>query len=272
MAIIFERIVQDLKKLIIRSHSFLAPLLPDNHYPYPFKGGRIYLNIKEYPTMLRRALGVFEVEKTKAISSLLNSGMTFVDVGTNKGYFALLAARIVGKTGLVISFEPEPTNCKWIRRSIELNGYNNINLYQLALGDENEQTKLFLGKKSGWHSLRPSLPNSTGAFIEVQKRTLDSIVEEIDHRRIDVIKIDVEGAEQDVLRGAFKTLSTNRSIVLFMDLHPQFGIDLAEVYDFLKDLDFSVYEIGKPCDELSIIGEHTTEILAARGDYGPLTK
>lgn len=72
--------------------------------------------------MLSRALGLYEPEKTHELCSLLRPGMTFIDVGANKGDFTLLAAKCVGETGRVIAFEPAPENCKWIRESIAANG------------------------------------------------------------------------------------------------------------------------------------------------------
>lgn len=83
--------------------------------------------------MLARALGLYEPEKTRAVQALLKLGETFVDVGGNKGDFALLAAKITGENGKVVCIEPEPTNLSWIRRSIDLNGYKNIQLCNLAL-------------------------------------------------------------------------------------------------------------------------------------------
>jgi len=224
----------------------------------------IYLNIKESPMMLARAMGLYERNKVKAMRSFLKPGMTFIDVGANKGDFSLLAASLVGDRGEVLTFEPEPENCKWIRRSIELNGYRNVRLYEVALGDTQGQAQLYLGEKSGWHTLLPSQPFRNVATISILKRTLDSILEETNHRYVNLIKIDVEGAELEALRGAYHTLSNNRDIVLLIDTHPQLGVSPVEVCDFLKELGFTLHRVRPPYNRLLSINRGLKEILAKR--------
>jgi FkbM family methyltransferase len=80
-------------------------------------------------------------------------------VGGNKGDFALLAAKLAGENGKVVCIEPEPTNHGWIRRSIELNGYKNIHLSNLALSDRDGECTLYLGTKSGSHTLVSGAPD-----------------------------------------------------------------------------------------------------------------
>ncbi|MDA1051696.1 MAG: hypothetical protein O3C40_14600 [Planctomycetota bacterium] len=88
------------------------------HQLHDYLGGKIFLDIDESPMMRARVEGTYEPLKTRALQSLLTPGMTFVDVGTNKGYFALLAAKLLRGTGRVLVFEPEPWNCQCIRRSV----------------------------------------------------------------------------------------------------------------------------------------------------------
>lgn len=218
--------------------------------------------------MLARALGVFELGETEAISSLLRRGMTFVDVGANKGDFSLLGSALVGATGKVLSFEPEPNNCYWIRRSIELNGYNNIQLFELALGDTNGDAQLYLARKSGWHTLIPHQRGRDAGTLTVKKRTLDACLQEIHLDQVDMIKVDVEGAELQVLRGARRTLCNNRQIVLLVDVHPQMGVNPKDVCDLLLELGFSIYELKYPFDKPVERYEGLRELLVYRGEPG----
>src|SRR5581483_2449965 len=146
------------KRLLIDHHQAIRWLIPDKYFVFSVPGGKIYLNVKESSMMLERALGLYEPAKTQAIRALLKPDETFVDVGGNKGDFALLAAKVAGPGGKVVCIEPEPTNFGWIRRSIELNGYKNIQLCNLALSDYDGEALLHLGTKSGFHTLLSGAP------------------------------------------------------------------------------------------------------------------
>jgi FkbM family methyltransferase len=239
-------------------------VLPDGYRPYRVAGGKIYLDITESPMMLSRVFRRYELPKRQALRWLLKPGMTFVDAGTNKGDFALAAAAAVGPKGKVLCFEPEPTNCYWIRKSIELNGYHNVVLHEVALGDANEETQLYLGKQSGWHSLVPSLPDRNRGVIPIAKKTLDSVLSETNAGRIDVMKIDVEGAELALLKGAVEALTSNGAIALLMDIHPQLGVSPKEVCNFLGNLGFSFYQMEHPYDKPLRIDGRVEELLALR--------
>jgi len=232
----------------VKLHPKLAPLLPNSYRAYSLRGGKLFLRLRESPQMLARALGIYECDKTEAIISLLRPGMTFVDVGVNKGDFSILGSTLVGQSGKVLCFEPEPENCYWIRRSIELNGYTNISLFELALSDVNGDAQLYLGRKSGWHTLIPCQAGCDAGIIMVRRRTLDDFLEDICQDRVDMIKIDVEGAELQVLRGAARTLSRNKEIVLLIDVHPRLGVAAKEVCDFLNEDGFTIYQMRKPFD------------------------
>ncbi|MHA1768090.1 MAG: FkbM family methyltransferase [Promethearchaeota archaeon] len=253
-----------LKKLIAKNYNIIRPFLSDQYRVYNYLGGKIYLNIKESPMMFKRALGVFETRKTETLCSFLKPGMTFVDIGANKGYFSLIAAKIVGEQGLVFTFEPEPQNCEWIQKNIELNNYKNITLFPYALGAKNGKTRLFIGKKSGWHSLLPDLDTGTGESIEIEQKTLDSVLKEMKHERVDMIKIDVEGSELEVLKGAQKILESNKNIFLLIDVHTTLGVSPEEVEKILKAYNFTIHELEPPYREIPKMNKATQEIFAKK--------
>ncbi len=251
--------------LLYRLHPLLAKIYPSSYRPYRFAGGILYVDITESPMMLARVLGAFEVEKHKAVKTFLKPGSAFIDVGANKGDFALLAAKISGGSGKVLAFEPESTNCHWISESIAANHYSNISLYEMALSDEDGEAALFLGKKSGWHTLLPGQPARDQGVVNVKVRRLDSLLEEQHFTApIGVIKIDVEGAEMRVLQGASKTLDANPQVVLLIDLHPQLSVDQKQVCDFLRQKGFSIFHedasFSKPVTEY----KNLTAIVARR--------
>jgi FkbM family methyltransferase len=234
---------------LLKHHDSWARFIPSFYFPYRVPGGDIYLDISESQMMLARAMGRYEPEKHAAFKHFLREKDCFVDVGVNKGDFTLLAAKLVGEEGRVLAFEPEPSNCHWINKSARRNGYTNVMLFEMALSDENGTAELHLGSKSGWHTLIPGQKNRAEGVITVQTRTLDSVLEkQAMETPIRVMKIDVEGAEMLVLKGAENTLRTYPDLVLLLDLHPHLGADNLKICAFLEKCGFQLYQEKPPFD------------------------
>ncbi len=214
---------------------------------YKVHGVVIYLNIGESPMMLARALGTYEPAKFSYLERFLKEGMAFVDVGANKGDFALFAAAKGARP--VYAFEPAPDNCAWIRRSITANGLDAIRLFEAALSDETGEATLFLGAKSGWHSLIAGLPQRNAGTRRVRTFRLDDVL--APDARVDCLKIDVEGAENRVVTGAARTLARHRPVVL-VDIHPGLGADVPGLFAAFKELGYTAFLLRAPERPLTI--------------------
>ncbi len=189
----------------------------EGHYRIYDRGAyRIWLNVSESRQMVKRAIGRYEPEKFAALQACLAKGATFLDIGGNKGDFALFAATLVGPDGRVICFEPHPDNAAWIRKSVDMNGFEHLAVEELALADRNSEATLNIGGKSGQHSLETR--KSDRGSLTVRTMTLDHYVETEGLERVHAIKIDVEGAEDLVVAGASRTLARDRPVV-FLDVH-----------------------------------------------------
>jgi FkbM family methyltransferase len=252
------------KQVLINHHEAIRWLIPDRYFAFPGPGGWVYLNIKESSMMLARAFGLYELRKVKAVQALLSSGDTFIDVGGNKGDFALLAAKITGDSGRVFCIEPEPTNCKWIRRSVQLNSYENIDLFSVALSDRDSEALMYLGTKSGFHTLLRGQPERSQGCLKVTTRTLDSLLKDRKTSSVQMIKIDVEGAELQVLRGSVETITNNPDIVLLLDIHPFLGVDPSEVFDFLRSLGLTACEMRPPYNVPATPHQGIDDVVARR--------
>jgi FkbM family methyltransferase len=250
--------------MLIQHHDRIRWLIPDHYWAFSFPGGKIYLNVKESSMMLERAWGFYEQEKIKAVQAFLKPGDTFVDVGGNKGDFALLAAKIAGTTGQVVCIEPEPTNSSWISRSIGLNGYTNIRLCTLALSDRDGESLLHLGAKSGLHTLLTGAPDREHGSLKVKTRSLDSLLQELGTKSVKILKIDVEGAELQVLQGAAETIRANRDIILLLDVHPLLGVSLPEVFEYLRSLGLAAYQMRPPFDSPETPHDGLYDLVARR--------
>jgi FkbM family methyltransferase len=171
----------------------------------PARGILLELNPRTGQAYLR---GEPELATPKALAEFLRPGMVFYDLGANIGFFSLMAARLVGSTGRVISFEPDAQIAARLRRNIELNGFSNIAVVEAGVWSASEEVCFV--------SSDPTSPEGgTGRFVAGKDQTvgarthciaLDDFVQSSPPP--DAIKCDVEGAEIEALRGAKKLLQT----------------------------------------------------------------
>lgn len=148
------------------------------------------------------------------LEEILSPGMIFVDAGANFGVYTLVASKLVGETGRVLAFEPTAGSFATLRQNIDLNRSSNVRLFQVALAQKKGRAWLYHGWDPVGNSLgRDPLAGSEGE--EVQTESLDTVLKENGVDRVDVIKIDVEGAEELVLQGAIRCLTTQLPIVIF---------------------------------------------------------
>jgi FkbM family methyltransferase len=163
----------------------------------------------------------YEPVTTDAVLNLLEPGNTFFDIGANAGYFTVLAALRVGPKGRVWAFEPNPTVRQQLRRHLEINDLaSRVTVDDVALaGRDEDDVQFFVScwpENDGISSLTPSPETvargglSADATIRVRVRTFDTWMVSATVDRIDLMKIDVEGAELQTLKGMASTFDANR--------------------------------------------------------------
>lgn len=133
----------------------------------------------------------------------LERGEMFVDIGANIGRYSILVARAVGSNGRVLAIEAHPRNYRLLSRNILLNKLSNISALNIAAWNANGEVKLHAAGVSVSHSLKV---NHHLGEIEVRARMMDDVVREFGLPRVDLVKIDTEGAEIEVLQGMQNTL------------------------------------------------------------------
>jgi FkbM family methyltransferase len=185
--------------------------------------------------------GCWERELTDRIIAALKPGDVFVDVGANMGYYALLASTAVGSNGLVLAFEPSPTNLQALLKNLRLNASANVMVLNLALSDQDSVVKLWGAPyfNSGVCSLRgPDFASSPSDFTLTPTARFAGIgaLKSL-WRRIGLMKIDVEGLELSVLRGAEELLRANPRLQLTCEVSPEW-CKAAELVDYLGGLGF----------------------------------
>ena len=151
--------------------------------------------------------------KLWAFFSGVESG-TFIDVGAHIGKYTVKVGKKLEGTGQVFAVEPEAGNFALLQRNVAVNRLGNVTCLKCACFSENAQMKLFLHRNSVRHALHKG-DDFGGEYELVQACTIDSLVEKYGIRDVRAIKIDVEGAEFDVLKGAQQTLSDQHPSVVF---------------------------------------------------------
>jgi len=156
--------------------------------------------------------GAYEPHVARIFENLLRPGQSVVDVGANIGFFTLLAASLVGPAGSVLAVEPNPRNVRLLEASRRRNGFSHVTVAQVAASDHLGLLALHAGKSNGTTAEPPPLLADLIAAETVPCLPLDRLVEA--NQPIALIKVDVEGAEGLVLRGALGLLDRHRPHVV----------------------------------------------------------
>jgi FkbM family methyltransferase len=159
---------------------------------------------------------------------LMRPGGVAVDVGANWGIHSLYLSRLAGGDGLVIAIEPFPPAFSDLQWHLAANGCRNVRALPVALSDRDGTSTFLPGESSCTGRLGDSLSAvAVEAGTVVSTRTLDDVIEEVGVARLDLVKIDVEGAEGRVLRGAERAVTRFRP-ALVIDLHtPEQDVEVA---------------------------------------------
>ena len=163
----------------------------------------------------------YEPHLSSRFERCVEPGATVVDIGCNIGWFSMLSCALVGETGAVHSFDVSPANVASTARSAAANGFANIELYPFALGSESKLLRYEVSRGTNG-IVRPYHPSETddGNVLRqlVRSVRIDDVLGELG--RVDVVKLDVEGAEYDVVMGATDLLTRHRPII-FTEYSPE---------------------------------------------------
>ncbi len=212
------------------------------------------LTINQYKpeVSLKNKDGIFFVRKNSAdlwmLSTLgeddlrkyfkLDKGV-FLDIGANVGKYSVILGKQLKDKGKVFSFEPEPSNLQALIKNLKSNNLTNVKIIPLACSDKKAILNFYINKNnSGGHSLKYKTNNK----ISVEANTLDNLLKPFKLKRVDLMKIDVEGAESDVLKGAIKPLKKFHPKIIFEAWDDKY---LQKCLDVLKPLGYKVKKISE---------------------------
>jgi FkbM family methyltransferase len=193
--------------------------------------------------------GTFEMAELAFVERFLQPGMTVLDLGAHNGLYSLLASRCVGTRGNVIAFEPSPRERRALRLHLILNRCRNVIVQSDALGSESVQANLFVveGSQTGCNSLR-SPEVSSGTFtVRVRVTRLDDWLGKQKIDRVDFIKLDVEGAELDALKGAAQLLERRPRPVILAEVADvrtlPWGYRAREIIQHLREREYRWFSL-----------------------------
>jgi FkbM family methyltransferase len=184
---------------------------------------------------------------------LPKQGDIVVDIGAHIGHYTLIASKRVGTNGKVVAIEAHPGNFEMLNRNIKLNRLTNVIPLNYAAYSKETKVKLYVPDEESGYTIYHTLMERTGKkFVEVDAITLDYLLLQLNGIRegvveVNWIKIDVEGVEFEVLKGATNVLSKSKDIALLIEVH---GIDnYRPLIEFLNSYNFIIefektYETG----------------------------
>jgi FkbM family methyltransferase len=194
--------------------------------------------------------GAHEPALTQLFQFVLDPGDVCVDLGANEGYFSVIAAAAVGPHGAVHCIEPQSRLQEVLRRNFKINELDNVEIHQVAINDDGRPTRLFL---------RPSTNSGASSLIRhwrvgwsselIPATTLDKLFADAGIENVKLLKIDCEGAEWSILRGARNVLSRRMIDIIAMMYHPAIcGVGKCdEIHATLIQSGYSLIRISGNC-------------------------
>lgn len=207
-------------------------------------------------------VGERDPEMCRFIARHVPVGGTFVDAGANIGAYSLAAARQVGPEGRLLAFEAHPGTHEFLRWNLEANGFGWAKTFQVALGEQEAAITLEVEEANPGETHVASGPPEANA-ARVRMRRLDDVLREEGVAAIDYLKIDVEGFELPVLRGAMRVLAASPRVAVQTEMQARhaarYGHDLDDIGLLLGQIALRPHRIAQDGSAHAIEG-------AARGD------
>lgn len=196
----------------------------------------------------------FEPEVKDIFLKYVKKGSTVLDIGANIGAHTLFLSKIVDDTGKVISFEPIKKIYEQLRKSIAINDFKNITLNNFALEDKEFETKInIVGENMGGSSIYKDKSIDFDFIAEENIRV--KILDNLDLPKINFIKMDVEGYEWNVIKGAKKLLERDRPNIIFeynpLTYDKELEGDSIKILEYLKSLNYKLFDINDINNEIT---------------------
>lgn len=195
----------------------------------------------------------YESENVKFIKIQCKPGMVVIDIGAHLGVIAMSISHSLNNAGKIYAFEPTPNTFSLLCRIVKLNKCSTIIPINKAVSDRNETLSFYIDNNLGSNANSLVSKNERNRqSIDVETITIDQFVTENKINKIDFLKIDAEGSELSVLKGAIKTLKNHKPLAI-LAIHPRLisnnGDNIKDIYLLLKSLNYNIYLKEKEIDQ-----------------------
>ncbi len=209
-------------------------------------------NIELVPLMLSSK---YEIGMTKVLKNFIKKDWIICDIGAYIGYHTTLFSKLTGENGKIISVEPEPNNYKLLKKNIRLNNLNNVTTYSIAISDKKGKGIIYSPNENAPDSRIFKVPGENRHETKVKTDTLDNLLRK--EKKINLIKIDIQGWEERALKGAGKTFKKNKDIYLITEFQPSLlskaGTDSKKYLKMISKFGFKIYLIDEKKQKLKRI-------------------
>ena len=220
--------------------TFLKKLLGITRLQFATKNGTFAVDpISQFGQTLLQT-GVYEEDLTTCLSQNLKTGNTFLDIGANEGYFSVLAAKLVGSTGRVVTVEPQSRLQSVLLRNFELNQIRNYKLIQAAISDKSSDSEQFYESpdiNTGSSGLRSATSYAQRVYT-IKTMTMSELFQAAEIATVDLMKMDIEGFEYEAMLGAADLIKSKRIKMMAIEFHPRAMADRqkngAEIINLLE--------------------------------------
>ena len=212
----------------------LIRLLKIENYKKQIWGNKyIYLNFNSLQSMWLMYHYFVDWEEFNLLEKYLKNKMVFFDIGSNIGFYTLWASKFLNNSNTIHSFEPDENNYFRLYENLKINNLENlVNINQLAISDKNSLLKFSIGLDGENHILT----HSNHSFINVESVTLDYYCTSKNINCIDYLKVDVEGFELTVIKGAKNLLSLKKIKIIQLEINKTISNSNSTIYELINTL------------------------------------
>jgi FkbM family methyltransferase len=212
----------------------------------PIEGGILYCDPRSAAFVIKD--GGYDPVETPLVKNWIKPGDTIIDAGANIGYYSVLTSRLAGPAGKVFSFEPSAANMKYLKKNIAANSAFNVTAERAAIASKDGELKLYISPVNfGDHRVFDYKGAEKRRSEAVQAVNLDNYMK--GRGKVDFVKMDIQGAESDAIKGMNGIITNNSDIKLMIEFWPtgfkNFGADPVKFLEYFRGQGFKFYDIFK---------------------------
>jgi FkbM family methyltransferase len=245
LRVFYNRVIRKIKPLKTVADWIIRIITPKS---IKMKEGILIMNRRDPAMCGLLIFGLFEPFMTEIFRRQIRQGLVVIDIGANIGYYTIIASTLVGPHGKVIAYEPEDNNYSFLLKNIEYNKLDNVVPVRSAVSDRNGKIELHISNDNGLtHAIVANCDVKETVYVTTT--TLDHSLKTMGVNKVDILKIDIEGAEIMAIKGMGETIRNNPNIIIFTEFYPKairrFGQDPSDFLKSFISFDLSIWVIDE---------------------------